>query len=370
MGPLNRYRQFEALTEEQVNVGKRAEAAERKAKQLARVEPLDLARTTWPEYPPPQVVGAITFAARRGLHGYADREAAELRGELARRHDIDAGRIVVGGGAGALLERATQALVEAPTDELITPWPSYGLYPLMARRAGAHPVPVAGLDADAILAAVTDRTRLVALCNPNDPTGALLPSGELRRLLAGLPERAVVLLDEALRDYCTTEAVDDTLALQADHPRLLIFRTFSKAWGLAGLRVGYATGAPGAEPLLATLGPELGVGELAQAGVLEALRSQPAMARERGAATALLRQQLRDGLRALGYDVDPSAANVLWVAAPQTPGHQLAGALQRLGIVVAGGAALGDAGRVRMTVPHRADLVGRVLRAAELARQA
>jgi histidinol-phosphate aminotransferase len=368
MGLLDRYRSFEALTEEEVNVGKRAEARERRAKELARVDPLDLARTTWAEFPPAVIVNAITFAARKGLHRYADRDANDLRGELARRHGLTPERMVVGDGAAHLLVSATQALVEEPTDELITPWPSYGLYPLMARRAHAHPVPVSGFGVETILAAVTERTRLVVLCNPNDPTGELIRTAELRRLLAALPERVVVLLDEALRDYCTAEAVDDTLELLDDHPRLLIFRTFSKAWGLAGLRVGYAVGAPGAEPLLEALTPELGLGELAQAGALEALRSHPTMAREHGAAVALLREHLRDGLRELGYDVVPSEANLLWIALPGTPGHALADTLQRLGIVVAGGAALGDADRIRMTVPHRADLVERVLRAAELAR--
>lgn len=365
MGLLDRYRRFEALTEEEVNVGKRVEAAERRARELARVPPLDLTRTTWPEFPPADIVNAITFAARRGLHRYADPAATELRGELGARHGVDPARIVVGGGAAALLEAATRALVEEPTDELIVPWPTYGLYPLMARRAGAHPVPVAGFGADAILAAVTDRTRLVVLCNPNDPTGELLPADALRGLLEALPERVVVLVDEALRDYCTAEAVDDTLALLDAHPRLLVFRTFSKAWGLAGLRTGYAIGAAGAEPLLEALAPELGLDELAQAGALEALRHHPAMARERGGRVAALRTDLRGGLRTLGFDVTPSEANVLWVGSPE-PG--LADALGRLGIHVAGGAPLGDAGRVRMSVPHRAELVDRVLRAAELVR--
>lgn len=377
MGLLDRYRQFEALTEEEVNVGRRTLARERRAQELARVEPLDLARTTWPEVPPADVVGAITFAARRGLHRYIERDAAALRDELAARHAVDPARIVVGGGAAHLLSAATQALVQEPTDELITPWPSYGLYPLMARRARAHPVPVAGFGVEPILAAVTDRTRLVALCNPNDPTGALLSLPELRRLLAALPERVVVLLDEALRDFCTAEAVDDTVALLGEFPRLLLFRTFSKAWGLAGLRVGYAIGAAGAEPLLEGLRPELGLDELAQAGALEALRGDPGMGRRHGARVAQLRGPLGDGLRELGYVVAPSEANVLWVAAgtrdgdsgrPTISGGQLAAALQRLGIVVAAGGPLGDEERIRMTVPQREDLALRVLRAAELAR--
>ena len=236
------YRQFEGMSEEEVNVGKRADAAERRAKELARVEPLDLARTTWPDYPPPVIVNAITYAARRGLHRYIDRHATTLRGELAHLHAVPAGRLVVGDGAAQLLTAAAQALLE-PDDELITPWPSYALYPLMARRARGHAVPVPGFSVDGILSAVNPRTRVVAIANPNDPTGELIGVAELRRLLTALPERVVVLLDEALRHYVDAEAQDAALRLVDGFPRLLVFRTFSKAWGLAGLRVGYARAA-------------------------------------------------------------------------------------------------------------------------------
>jgi histidinol-phosphate aminotransferase len=369
MGLLDRYKQFEAMTEEEVNVGKRAAAAERRAKELARVEPLDLARTTWPEVPPAVIVNAITYIARRGLHRYTDRDATELRGELATRHGVAPTRIVVGHGAAELLTIATQSLAEDPTDELITPWPSYGLYPLMARRARIRAVPVpGGFSVDAIRSAVTDRTRLIVLCNPNDPTGEFLGTAAVRELLSDLPERVVVLIDEALRDFTVAEAVDDTVALLDDHPRAILFRSFSKAWGLAGLRVGYAIGAEGAQPLLESLAPEHGLDELSQAGAVEALRSHPRLARRRGVQIAELRAELAGGLTELGFDVTPSEANLLWVAWPTLSGVGLGDALQRLGIVVAGGAPLGDPARVRMTVPHRPELVERTLRAAELAR--
>ena len=140
---------------------------------------------------------------------------------------------MVGDGVAQLLGAAAQALLE-PSDELVTPWPSYGLYPAIAHRARGHAVPVPGFGAQAVLRAVNDRTRLVALCNPNDPTGELVPVDELRSLLEALPERVVVLLDEALRDFVDAEERDAALALVEEFPRLLVFRTFSKAWGLAG----------------------------------------------------------------------------------------------------------------------------------------
>lgn len=360
------YRQYEGLTEEEVNVERRVHAAERRAHELTRVEPLDLARTTWPDYPPSVIVNAITFAARRGLHRYIDRHASALRSELALRHALPAERLVVGDGAAQLLAAAAQALLE-PDDELITPWPSYGLYPLMARRARGHAVPVPGFSVDGILAAVNPRTRLVALANPNDPTGELLGTGELRRLLRALPERVVVLLDEALRDFVDAEPVDAALRLVDEFDRLLVFRTFSKAWGLAGLRVGYAIGGAGAEPLLERLEPELGLDELAQAGALEALRTTGALAATRGAQVALARGELLAALAGRPrLQTVPSQANVLWLRADGLPGAELAARLQRVGVVVAGGGPLGGPEHARVTVPHRPEHAERLLRALEL----
>ncbi|HEU4973531.1 MAG TPA: aminotransferase class I/II-fold pyridoxal phosphate-dependent enzyme [Baekduia sp.] len=364
---LGYYRQFEGLSEEEVNAGLREQAAERRRKELARLEPLDLSRTTWPEYPPPAIVNAITFAARRGLHRYLDRSSGELRSELAHRHGVPEARLVVGDGVAQLLSEATAALLE-PGDELVTPWPSYPLYPVAARHARGHAVPVAGFGVDAILSAVNDRTRVVALCNPNDPTGELLGVDELRALLAALPERVVVLLDEALRDYVDAEPLDASLRLLDAFPRLLVFRTFSKAWGLAGLRCGYALGGPGAEPLLEQLAPELGVNELAQAGALEAVRTIGGVVERRRAAITEHRASLAAALGQQGLTAPPSQANVIWLAAPGPQGgSELATRLERAGVTVQPGAGVGAPDRVRITVPHRAEDLERLLRALDAA---
>jgi histidinol-phosphate aminotransferase len=366
-GLLGYYRQFEGLTEEEVNADLREAAAERRAKELSRQEPLDLSRTTWPEYPHPAIVNAITFAARRGLHRYLDRASGELRSELAHRHGVEETRVVVGDGAAALMSETASALLE-PGDEVVTPWPSYPLYPVMARHARASAVPVNGFSVDAILSAVTDRTRLVALCNPNDPTGELLGVAELERLLEGLPERVVVVLDEALRDFVDAEEVDATLALLDRFPRLLIFRTFSKAWGLAGLRCGYALGGPGAEPLLEQLAPELGVNELAQAGALEALRSRADTPRRRADRIATHRTSLLTALRERSWDVGASQANVIWLPAPGPHGAaELSAQLHRSGVIIQTGTAVGAPDRVRITVPHLPEHLDRLLRALDTA---
>lgn len=363
---LRYYRQFEGLSEEEVNARLREEAAGRREQALTRVDPLDLSRTTWPEYPPSAVVNAITYAARRGLHRHPDPSATALRREIAHVLGTEEERVVVGAGIAQLMGAAAQALLE-PDDELVTPWPSYPLYPAIARRAGGHAVPVGGFGPQAVLRAVNARTRIVALCNPNDPSGELVGAGDLAALLDALPERVVVLLDEALRDFVDAEPRDAALALAADRPRLLVFRTFSKAWGLAGLRCGYAAGGPGAEAILARIGPDLGVDELAQAGALEGLRTAVPVVAGRAAAVARERARLGPALRALGLDVAESQANVLWVAAGAIDGAELARRLERAGVLVAPGGGLGDVARVRVTVPPRPEDADRVLRAFESA---
>ncbi len=348
MGLLDHYKQYEELSEEEHSAMLREHADERRRTALARIDELDLSRTTWPEYPPSSVVNAITFIARAGLHRYTE-GSGELRTEIALRHDVEPERVAVGDGASQLLASAAQSLME-PGDELVTPWPSYPLYPIMARRARGSFVPVHGFDVDALLAAITDRTRLLVLCNPNDPTGELLPASEVRRLLNGLAERVVVLLDEALRDFVDAEERDAALDLCEDHPRLIVFRSFSKAWGLAGLRCGYAIGGPGAEPLLDELGPPLGIGELAQAGVLEALRHAGRTIDHRTRRISVERRRLIEGLRELPLEVTPTQANIVWIAARSMDGAELAARLGRQRVIVRAGGPLGDVRHVRAAI--------------------
>ncbi|TMK97308.1 MAG: aminotransferase class I/II-fold pyridoxal phosphate-dependent enzyme [Actinobacteria bacterium] len=365
MGFLDYYKQFEGMPEEEVNARLREQAAERRRKALAVVDPIDLSATTWPEYPHPAVVNAITYTARRGLHRYLDRSAGELRSELAHRHGVPEERVVVGDGAAQLLSSAAYTLMDDHHDELVTPWPSYGLYPVMAHRARAHAVPVPGYGVDAVLSAVNDQTRLVALCSPNDPTGELVSAAELRRLLQALPERVVVLLDEALADFADEQPLDAALPLLEDFPRLLCFRSFSKAWGLAGLRVGYALGGPGSEPLLEQLAPELGVNELAQAGALEALRSTEHLVARRVERVRGERARLLLELRSREQVVaTPSQTNFVWLEATGIDGAELVRRLDRAGVRVAGGGPLGDAKRLRVSI-HDGAATDRFLRALD-----
>ncbi|HUH81668.1 MAG TPA: histidinol-phosphate transaminase [Solirubrobacteraceae bacterium] len=365
MGLLDYYRQFEGMSEEEVNAELRERAAERKRNALAKVQTLDLSHTTWPELPHPRVVGAITYVARRGLYRYPHLGGSELRDALAERHGVPAKRLILGNGAAELLSAATRALIE-PGQRLLTPWPSYPLYPLMARRAHGRPERVSGGVDELLMSTREGDVRVIALASPNDPTGELLATAELRRLLEGLPPGVAVLLDEALVDFADAQPIDSSLALLEEFPTLLVFRSFSKAWGLAGLRIGYAIGGPGSEELLAELDPDLGVSEVSQAGALEAIRSTSELIQARTRAVCERRVELTDALRNRDFEVADSQANFLWLSYPEISGAELAARLGIRGIVVAAGDALGEPGHVRITLP----VVGAVGRVVDALREA
>ena len=163
-----------------------------------------------------------------------------------------------------------------------------------------------------------------------------------------------VLLDEALVEFADAQPVDASLALLEEYPRLLVFRSFSKAWGMAGLRIGYAVGGPGSEELLAELAPDLGVNELSQAGALEALRTALRLLARHVHAVAVERPRLIAALRRRGFEVTDSQANFLWVAHPTFEGGELAARLSRAGVLVAAGAALGEPRHVRISLRNSA----------------
>lgn len=363
MGLLDYYRQFEGMSEEEVNQGLREEAAERKRKALTRVDTLDLSHTTWPELPHPAVVNAITFVARRGLHRYPHLRGSQLRVELAERHGVEPQQLVLGNGAAELLSAATRALI-APGQRLLTLWPSYPLYPIMARRAHGHAVPVAGGVGELLEAARQPDVRTIVIASPNDPTGELTGAAELQRLLDGVPDGVAVLLDESLVEFADAQPVESSIELLDRNPRLLVFRSFSKAWGLAGLRIGYVVGGPRSGELLAELEPDLGVSEVSQAGALEALRSCSDILQRRVAVIHQLRPRLIGELRRRGFDVADSQANFVWAAHPSLDGGELAARLARAGILVAPGDALGEPRHVRIAI-HSAAAVERLLDALD-----
>ena len=257
---------------------------------------------------------------------------------------MDPDQVVLGNGAADLLHSAALSLLSAG-DELAMPWPSYPLYPLLAAHAGATPVPLEGPD---ITSALTERTRVLVLCNPNDPTGSYVSSSDLRDLLTALPDDLHVLLDEALVHFQDAEDVDACLRLVDDFPRLLVVRTFSKIYGLSGLRAGYAVGSDAR--LLAATAPVLGVNALTQAAVEHALRNGDGEIERRRHAVARERKVLTEQLRELGADVTESKANFLWIRIPDLSGDQLANGLRRQGVIVAPGGPLGEDHHIRAAI--------------------
>jgi histidinol-phosphate aminotransferase len=359
MGLLDYYRQFEDIDERELNEQRRARRRQEKALALEAVPELDLSGTEWPDFPNAEVMNASIYAARGRVNGYPDRHAEGVRTTLAERLEVEPERIVLGNGAAELLQSAAMALLSRG-DELAMPWPSYPLYPLMATRAGARPVPAEGFEG--LGAAIGERTRALAICNPNDPTGEYLPSAALANLLGNLPPSVHVLLDEALVHFQDAEDLNACLALTAEHENLTVFRTFSKIYGLSGIRAGYAVG--GSTELLDAIAPVLGVNVLTQAAVSQALKIGGAEVERRRAAVIRERGRLLEGLGELALDVTPSQANFVWLAAPDMSGIELANRLRERGVIVAPGGPLGADDHIRVTVRHSAG-TDRLLEALE-----
>ena len=210
MGFRDYYRQFDDIDEAELNLERRERRRQEKAAALERAPDIDLSGTEWPDLPHSEIVNAAIARARGFVQRYPDRHATAVRRLLADRHGLSPDQIALGNGAAELLQSAALALLSAG-DELVTPWPSYPLYPLMAAHAGATPVPV---ERRVAAGAVTDRTQAVVICNPNDPTGSYLSSAELaRRSSPPSPSDVHVLLDEALVHFQDAEDLDACLRL-------------------------------------------------------------------------------------------------------------------------------------------------------------
>ncbi|GFE73319.1 histidinol-phosphate transaminase [Novosphingobium sp. TCA1] len=205
---------------------------------------------------------------------YPDPDSTALRAAIAQKHGLDAARVVMGTGSDELLNLAAQGYA-GPGDEVIYVRYGFSVYDIAARRCGATPViaPDAdyGTDVDALLALVTDRTRVVFVANPNNPTGSYLPGGEIARLHAGLPSDVLLVLDQAYGEYVAPEDDDGAMALAQAHANVLVTRTFSKIFGLAGERIGWATGAPGIVATLNRIRGPFNVSATGQAMALAAL---------------------------------------------------------------------------------------------------
>jgi histidinol-phosphate aminotransferase len=353
MGLLDYYKQFDDMSEAEVSERLLRKRDDDRAKALTHIPMIDLSGTEWPDFPNSEVMNASIYVARGRINGYPDRYAEKLRRSLAARHDVDPERIVVGNGAAELLQSAAHALL-GDGGELVTPWPSYPLYRLMAARAGGRPVAVDmshdRVDTRRTLAAIGERTRALVICNPNDPTGTYMPADELASLLSQVPDHVQVLLDEAFVQFQDVEHEDACLRLTDAFPRLTVFRTFSKAYGLSGLRIGYAVGSNDATDLLTRLAPVLGVNALSQAAAEYAVGIADRELDQRRRLVSEQRAALLDALPELGVDAAPSQANFVWMKVEGISGADLAARLERERVLVAPGGPLGADDHVRAAV--------------------
>ena len=337
-------------------------SAESVASEYALDDVIKLASNEAPFGPLPAALDAIAAAAS-GVNRYPDDGSAALTAALASRYHVDPSQVLLGAGSVELCRQAFATTID-PGDEVVFAWPSFEAYPILAMQVGASITRVPLVDhrhvLDAMADAVTDRTRLVFVCNPNNPTGTAVTADELERFLARVPSTCLVVIDEAYREFVTADDYPDGIDLQRAHDNVAVLRTFSKAYGLAALRVGFAVAHADVITELHKLRVPFEVNALAQAAALASLGAETEM-RARVAEVVAERARLTEELAALGLPVVPSEANFVWL-----PLEEQAAALgaysERAGVVLR---PFPDVG-VRVTVGAAAenDRLVKVLRAA------
>jgi histidinol-phosphate aminotransferase len=313
----------------------------------AQQEPLVLLASNESPYPPLEAVREAIQRQLGTLNRYPDPSNSLLRQRLSDRYGVPTSRIAVGNGSCDILLAAGEALLE-PGAELVYAWPSFSVYPHLAAASGARAVTV-GLDEQerhdlpAMLREITVATRLVLVCNPNNPTSTAVPLADIAEFLAEVPPYVCVILDEAYCEFNTLEDPDSSLELLDARPNLVLLRTFSKVHGLCGLRVGFAL--CGSEELpraLDQVRQPFFCNALAQAAAVEALAHQDAV-EERVIRTVAERVSVEERLRALGIEPADSQANFCWFALGEHNDEQaVIRGLQERGVLVRAGTALGS----------------------------
>jgi histidinol-phosphate aminotransferase len=319
-------------------------------------ELVELASNETPWGPPPAVVGALQGQIER-LNRYPDPGKSLLRQRIADRTEMPASRVAVGNGSCELLMSAADALLE-PGAELIYAWPSFSIYPHVAAQSGARAIEVPldesqAHDLEAMAREVTAATRMVLICNPNNPTGTALPMADIDAFIADLPRHVAVILDEAYVEFNALQDPDDSLDLVKRHPNLIVLRTFSKVYGLCGLRAGYALGPEEFRLAVDRVRQPFSVNTLAQAAAAEAIRHQDEVTR-RVEATVIERAWMEVELEDRGLTTTDSQANFVWVSLGDRDEEPVVDGLAQRGVIVRSGKALGSDGHLRVTLGTRA----------------
>ena len=318
-------------------------------------ELVKLASNETPFAPHPQVLEAVESQLRT-LNRYPDPAKATLRRRLSDRTGVSPERIAIGNGSCELLLAGAEAMLE-PGTEVVYAWPSFSIYPHLAAMTGARAIEVPLNDAqehdlDAIAKEVTAATRMVIVCNPNNPTATALPPAALDELLKAIPRNVAVILDEAYVEFSMAQDPDESLDLLKKHPNLLVLRTFSKVYGLCGLRVGYALGSEEFRLAVDRVRQPFSVNALAQAAATEALNHMDEVER-RVEQTAIERIHVETELEERGFPTTESQANFSWVSLGDRDEDEIVDGLAKLGVIVRAGRALGQAGWMRVTYGTR-----------------
>jgi histidinol-phosphate aminotransferase len=271
--------------------------------------------------PLPSVRAAIERATDL-INRYPDNGCVDLKAALAKHLDFAPEQVAVGCGSVSLCQQLVQITASAG-DEVIFGWRSFELYPPQVRVAGAKPVQIPltdhRFDLDAMLAAVTERTRLIFVCNPNNPTSTVVDPDALTRFVEAVPPHILIAIDEAYVEYIRDGMLPDILGLVRSHPNVVVLRTFSKAYGLAGLRVGYAVGHPDLIIALDKVYVPFTVSSLAQAAAIASLNAADELLARTDALVAE-RARVSAELLAAGFELPPSQANFVWLPlGPRTP---------------------------------------------------
>ena len=312
-----------------------------------------LASNESPDPPRPVVVQAAQRALA-GVNRYPDPSNSALKRALSRRYGLAASRIAIGNGSCDILLAAGEALLE-PGAELVYAWPSFSVYPHLAAASGARAitVPLDGEDRhdlDAMAQEITVATRLVIVCNPNNPTSPALPFADIAAFADRVPRHVALIVDEAYCEFNLLDDPDTTLDLLDCNSTLVLLRTFSKIYGLAGLRVGFALcGSEDFPRAVDQVRQPFFCNAAAQAAAIEALKHQDAVA-ERVERAIVARVEVEAGLRALGIEPAESQANFCWFDLPaDTEEAAVVRGLAERGVLVRAGTALGRAGALRVT---------------------
>jgi histidinol-phosphate aminotransferase len=318
-------------------------------------ELVKLASNETPWAPHAAVLEAVEVAMGN-LNRYPDPSASELRHRISDRTGVPVSGIALGNGSCDILLAAAEAMLE-PGAEIVYAWPSFSMYPHLSAMTGARAVTVplddeGRHDLDAMAREITAATRIAIVCNPNNPTATALPAEAIDEFVAAVPRHVAVILDEAYVEFSTMQDPDESLPLLGRHPNLVVLRTFSKVYGLCGLRVGYALCSEDFRIGVDRVRQPFYLNMLAQAAAAEAILHQDEVAR-RVERIAIERMFVQDELEERGLHCTESHANFSWVSLGERDEAAVMSGLSERGVIVRAGTALGEEGRLRVTYGTR-----------------